>query len=205
MAIEGMMPVHSPDGVVHFFYPGPMDVKKVRPYTHKGWKITHEFRYFVERVEGVSRGEFIRKVYEVLFDPHGWMWSGVRWIRTNDPAKAQIILRCVPDGQTVCGSGAAGCYSWGGGKKPAAEVEAQYVRDDFMMRRLVNMELCGHGTFRMMDHYTGSGHDATAYHGVMGNNRDAQHADHSVPSDQEIAEAKTWLAGQTPPDRIHRH
>jgi len=193
------------DSVVHHWQQGPADVKKVKPYKHHGFRVTHEFRFYVDRVEGVGRKFFLRRLYQVFHDQRSWCRSGVRWIRTMDPAKAQILLRVVPDGHTVCGPGAAGCYSWGGGKPPAAEIEAQYVSDDGMFPRLVWMELAGHGTFRMFDHYAGSGHDASAYHGVMGNGQDPLHASHSWPTDREIEWSKRWLKGETPPEYVHAH
>lgn len=203
MAIEGRTPAHSPGeaGRTHFFAgPGPMDVRPVRSYVHRGFRVTHEFRFYLDRVEGVGRKAFLGALYAVLFDPRGWMRSGVRWVRTLDRSRADVLLRCVPDGQTVCGEGAAGCYSW---PPPAAEIEAQYVGTR-IFPVLVGMELCGHATFRMSDHYVGSAHNAAAYHGQMGNVLDPEHpGGHYWPSDAEIEAAKTWLRGETDPALIH--
>lgn len=71
--------------------------------------------------------------------------------------------------------------------------------------RLVNMELCGHGTFRMFDMYAGSPHDSSKYHGIMGDSHDAIHASHDWPTDREIEWAVRWLKGETPSHYVHAH
>lgn len=209
MAIKDRKPLVASGRETHFFARGPQDVEKLarslRDPARRGITFTHRFRWYLGEVSGVSRSEALRRIYAVLRHPKSWERSGVYFARTNDIREANIVVRIVPDGQTVCGEGAAGCYSWGWVPgPPLAEVESQYVADDIWFPSILGMELCGHGAFRMADHYAGSGHDASAYHGAMGNTFDSTHPEgHVWPSDQEIEAAKRWLRGETPPELIH--
>ena len=184
----------DPSVPVHFFQgPGPMDVE---PHG-KGWK----FHYFLDKVEGATRKEALAAIRRVLKDPKGWARTGVRWVHTTDQAKANIIVNVVPQDSSPCGKGSAGCYSWGG-DKPQADLGVEHINDASTFAELVNMEICGHGTFRMTDMYQGDPHSPATYVGVMGTWAGVAKASNE-PSEQEIISAQQWLAGLVDPARIH--
>ncbi len=195
---------------LHFFKgPGPMDVRKVprkrvRRTGSATWHICdYEFRWFLDVVKGVSRAKALTRIYDVVLADNGWIRAGVHWKRVMDRTQADIIIRVLPQDETVCGPGAAGCYSWGyeADRKPVAEMGVEYIERPGPWAALTNMELIGHGTFRADDMYFAV---HLPYVGVMGNWEAMARAGYQ-PTGQEVADTVTWLQGQTPPDRIHRH
>lgn len=193
---------------LHFFKgPGPMNVEAVKPRRIKlrdgtSRTIRWRFHWYLDRVEGTTRAKALRALYDVLLAPQGWTRAGVQWARTMDPAKADIVVRVIPQDTTVCGPGSAGCYSWGGGKPPAAEMGVEYIDRPGPWAALVGMELQGHGTFRADDQYFAV-HQPYPY-GVMGSWAAMASAGY-FPTEAEIQDTITWLEGNTPADRIHWH
>lgn len=186
---------------LHFWTRGPQDVVPVKPFTLGGQRFQWKFSWFLERVEGVSRRAALRAIYQVLRDPRSWERVGVRWVRTMDRARANIVVRVIPMATTVCGPGAAGCYSSGyeADGKPVAELGVEYLgKPEFA--ELVNMELCGHGTFRALDMYNPIHQPYVG--GCMGTWSDARPYGY-YPSETEIAAVKAWLAGETEARYIH--
>lgn len=190
---------------LHFFAKGPLDVQPVRPKyvrlrdrTYQ--RCTWEFRWYLDRIEGVGYRTALGRLYDVLLAPNGWIQAGVHWKRVWSRDDADILVRVIPQDETVCGPGAAGCYSWGRGT-PVAEMGVEYVDRPGPFAALVGMELQGHGTFRSDDMYWAI---HLPYTGVMGS-WSAMAAAGYMPTDQEIADSVTWLNGQTPADRVHVH
>lgn len=181
-------------GVVHHWVQGPQDVERINRAGTR-WR----FRWYLERVEGLGRREALRAIYGVLNDPRGWKRTNIQFVRTLDPAKANIRLAVVTRGGTVCGASAVGCYSGGNGGKPLAEVEAEYLRDPLLARIVLGMEICGHGCLRILDGYT-TPHQP--YGGVLGTWQEARAVD-GYPTAWEIEAAKVWLRGETPAGQIH--
>lgn len=187
-----------------------MDVRSVSPkrVRRKGsetwFPCDREFRWFLDRVEGTSRSKAIAKIYDVLLGDRSWSRSGVHWKRVYNRADADILVRVIPQDTTVCGVGSAGCYSWGyePDGKPVAEMGVEYIDRPGPWAALVGMELQGHGTFRADDMYF-SVH-APYPIGVMGNWEAMARANYFA-TDQEVEDTKTWLRGETPADRVHRH
>lgn len=186
--INGVVPVHF------FAGPGPLDVRRV---SRNRWR----FNWYLDIVEGTSRARALKAIYAVLKHPRAWTRTGVSWVRVREPSKADILVSVLPQDKTACGKGAAGCYSWGQGT-PRAEVGVESINDPDMFALLVNMELCGHGTFRMTDMYQGNTHDPAHYVGVMGTGRGAQSTGF-YPSDAEVASAVEWLRGRTSSALVH--
>lgn len=195
---------------LHFFAgPGPLDMTPVKPRAvrlrdGRTRRCTWEFRWFLDRVEGTSRTNAAKRIHDVLLDPNGWTRAGVHWKRVYDRAAAHIVVRAIPMDTTVCGPGAAGCYSWGyeADRKPVAEMGVEYIDRPGPWAALVGMELQGHGTFRADDQYL-------AVHlpyvcGVMGTWQAMACAGY-LPTDQEVTDTVTWLQGRTPSERIHGH
>lgn len=193
---------------LHFFDgPGPMNVTRIprrrirlRDGTYR--TCSWEFRWYLERVEGTTRTKALRRVYDVLLDPRGWTRAGVHWKRVIDPARANIRVSVLPQDLTVCGPGAAGCFSWGGGRTPLAEMGVEYIDRPGPWASLTNMEMVGHGTFKADDMYFAIHQPHLV--GVMGTWAAMARAGY-MPTDAEIADTMTWLEGKTPPDRIHWH
>lgn len=191
----------------HHWDDGPLDVRPVAPGTTvrlrdgTRQKVTHEFLWYLDAVRGTDRRTAAKRLHDVLLAPGGWTKAGVRWRRVSTRAEADVVVRVVPQDETVCGPGSAGCYSWGYEDKPVAEVGVEYIGDPGGWSMLVGMELCGHGTFRMHDGYT---REHMPYSGSMGTWAEAK-AHNWLPSENEIASAKAWLAGQTPAAQRHDH
>ncbi len=192
----------------HHFFQGPMDVHRVaNPYLLRlragsRQRITHRFRWYLDRVEGTTRRKALKRLYDHLLHPKGWAQMGVHWVRITDRRYANIIVRVIPQSELVC-EGAAGCYSWGyePDGKPAAEVGVEYIDREGPWNVLVGMELCGHGTVRMDDGYL-TPHQP--YVGSMGTWSQAAAAGY-LPTAQEIESGRMWLRGEIPSDRVHFH
>ena len=191
---------------LHFWERGPGDTPRVaKPYKlvlrdGSQVRITHRMPWALGRVEGMTRSAALKAIYGVLLHPRSWSRTGVHWPRVTDPRKAKIIVNIVPEGETVCGANASGCYSWGGGRTPWAEVEAQYVANPGAFAMILGMELCGHGTFSVHDAYI----NHPGFIGSMGTWAAARQVGW-FPTRQEIEAARTWLRGETPPALIHDH
>lgn len=185
-------PVPASGPLPHHWEQGPQDVKRVRPFNERGRRFAHKFYWYLERVEGTSRRQALTAIYEVLHHQRSWERSGVKWVRTYLPWRANVRLRVIPRDTTVCGPGAGGCYSWGTGT-PLAEVGVEYL-GTAAFAEILNMELAGHGTFRMLDMYN-EVHQRIPYEGVMGTWGDAAKTAY-YPSDSEIESAKAWLQGR---------
>ena len=203
------------DGLVHHWAQGPLDVLKVRPFWAKrqdGWhSYDAKFYWFLEKVEGTTRAKALRELYQELRHPQSWERCGVRWVRTMDRAKANILICIVPGANTPCGPNAGGCYCdpilhgrAGQGGYCEFDKPAAYLGVDFIdlpgWAELVNMELCGHGTFRMHDMYMGEGHGG--YEGVMGT-WDSAAKTAFRPTDAEIEATLRWREGLAV--HVHEH
>lgn len=195
---------------LHFFKgPGPLDVRSVRKKrvrTRDGTYKTcnREFLWYLDKVEGTTRTKALDRLYDVLLASNGFIQTGVHWKRVFSRAEANILVRVIPMATTVCGPGAAGCYSWGYeyDGKPVAEMGVEYIDNEGPWAALVNMELSGHGTFRADDMYFDV-HMPYAT-GVMGTWEAMARAGY-MPTQQEVADAVTWLEGKTPAELIHWH
>jgi len=181
----------------HHWEQGPQKVHSVMPFTHDGFRCSWRWTWYLDRVEGTGRRVAGKAIRAVLANPLSWQRTGVAWVRTYDRVAADIEVSVIPEDNTACGKGAAGCFSWDGQTTPKAELGVEYIGDPNGFAELVNMEVCGHGTFAMADMYTGAGHDSANYVGVMGTWGGTAKS-HYYPSDAEIADAKAWLAGQAP-------
>ena len=194
--------------VPHFFAgPGPMDVvvlpEPVRVRLRGGGSATagYEIPWRLGAVRGVPKREALRRLYDVLLDPDGWVRAGVRWRRVTDPLEARLVVSVVPMGATRCGRGAAGCYSWEDGETPLAECGVELIGRDGPWRMIVGMEVCGHA-LRMDDGYL---RPHLPYRGAMGD-WEAAAAFGFRPSEAEIDAARAWLAGAGPPAvTVHGH
>lgn len=185
------------DGLVHHWEQGPGDVHRVKGSKQYPWK----FWWYLDSViplpgQSLSRKSVLRTMYSVLNHPRSWERSGVQFVRTMSRAKADILVRFGPAGNSVCGSGAAGCFSWKGGKK-LAYIGVEYAAWPEAMIYIIGMELCGHGTFSMLDHYNPV---HQPYTGSMGSWDDAAKGGY-FPTDTEIQCAKAWLRGEA----VHIH
>jgi hypothetical protein len=193
---------------LHFFKgPGPMNVRRIAPRRIRlrngtYLRCTWEFRWYLDYVEGCSKYKALTKIYDVLLHPSTWSRSGVHWKRVLDRSQADILVRVLPQDKTVCGPGAAGCYSWGGGKPPVAEMGVEYIDRPGPFAALTNMELLGHGTFRVDDQYFAVHQPYPT--GVMGSWQSMAAAGY-YPTHEEIESSKQWLRGETPSELIHSH
>ncbi len=164
-----------------------------KPFTRGGVRFTHRMPWYLDKVEGCTRSVALKAIYGMLKNPKGWIRSGVQFVRVFKPADAQMMVRVIPQDTTVCGKGAAGCWSWDGAGLPVAEVGVEYVNDPVSFATVLGMELCGHGTFNMLDMYNVK---HQPYAGSMGTWQQAA-VTNGLPSDDEVADARRWLAGQT--------
>lgn len=186
-------PRRAPTNAPHHWAQGPQDVER----TKRGWR----FRWYLDRAEGASRATILRAIYAVINHPRGWERTGVRFVRTMDRASANILLRIAPAAESACGPGSAGCYCDNCESKPVAHVGSEYLGKPGAFALILNMELQGHGCFRMVDSYS-SPHQPYTTGGVMGTWEDAERTGY-MPSDAEIEGAKLWLNGEVPAERIH--
>jgi hypothetical protein len=163
------------------------------------WRV----RWFLDRCEGADRAAATTAIRAVFRHPRSWERTGVRYVQTFDRTLANVVLRVVPDGQTVCGASAAGCMSWGyeADGKIVAEVEAPYLAKPDTWAGIWNMEAGGHSTFAAHDLYIN--HPGYTC-GVMGNWQ-AMACSGFYPTDAEIEQCVAWLAGNAPPEVIHEH
>lgn len=178
----------------HHWEQGPQDVQRVPKFWIAKREYQWKFRWYLDKVEGCSRPTAIAAIYTVLRHPLSWERTGVRWVRTPYRERANILVNVVPQDTTACGPGSAGCYSWGRYGPPTAAVGVEHIYNPQKFAELVNMELCGHGTFRMLDMYNAV-HQQEPYEGVMGTWSDAAKTAY-FPSDTEIAAAQLWLQGR---------
>ena len=189
--------------VVHHWAQGPQDVLKVAPFTARRQDGPHryewKFYWYLDRLNGTTKQQALTAIYDVLRNPQSWERTGVRWVCTQDKRKANILVSVIPMNGTYCGQGAAGCYCENCESQATSELGAEY-QGSSSFAELVNMELCGHGTFRMHDMYTGPAH--AGYEGVMGTWESAGKTQY-YPTDDEIEWAKLWLDGQA--QYVHPH
>lgn len=190
----------------HFWRDGPVTAQAIprrRVRTRAGTyaTCTHEVRWFLDRVAGVSRARAIARVYDVVLDPDGWIQAGLHFKRVTSRADATILVRVIPQDETVCGPGAAGCYSYGFEPDglPCAENGVEAIDTEGPWRVIVGMELCGHGGVKMEDMYTA---DHQPYTGSMGDWSACARVGYR-PTRAEIEGARQWLAGTIDPARIH--
>lgn len=190
----------------HFWRGGPAVAvklarpRRVRARDGKRRPVTHEVRWCLERVAGVSRSQAIRRIHDVVLDPHGWLQCGVHWKRVSRREQATIIVRVIPAAETVCGANSAGCFSWGfeADRKPAAEMGVEYIDNDPAWKVITGMELCAH-PLALEDHYTAQ---HQPYLGVLGTWESAAAVGY-VPTRAEIAAARAWLDGTLDPKWVH--
>lgn len=183
---RGVLPA-QPGNVLHFWAQGPGDLLPRGDGTFL-------FPWFLDRVEGVDRATARWRVNDVLTDTRGWSRAGVVYQEVTDRAQAKLIVRVIPANKTICGAGAAGCYSYGYEPgAPIAEMGVEYLlQPEWAWRYLVNMEAGGHA-LSAHDMYTAE-HQQHPYVGVMGTWENAQAVD-GWPSEQEIEQLKKWLHG----------
>lgn len=196
-----MVPLHFFEAPSAKNLPTTITPRRVRLRDGTYQRCTREYQWFLDRVEGTTKARALTKIYDVLLHPRSWIRSGVHWKRVMDPAQAQVLVRVIPQDTTVCGPGAAGCYSWGGGRPPAAEMGVEYIDRPGPFAALTNMELLGHGTFKADDMYFAV---HLPYAGVMGTWEAMARAGY-YPTDQEVADTVAWMEGRIPGDRIHWH
>ena len=109
-------------------------------------------------------------------------------------------MRFGPANESACGAGSAGCYWWTAVGDPTgkgyyvAYIGIDWIDDMAAMRYIVNMEVAGHGCFRMLDMYNPV---HQPYTGSMGSWTDAAKSDY-WPTQKEIVSAKAWLKGEAP-------
>lgn len=194
------LPSMSPDvnHTPHHWQQGPMDVQRAAsPFTIRdsdgaSRRMTHRFRWYLDRVEGTTRDVALRAIYAHLRHPRSWERSGVAFVRTFDKSAANIWLRIIPADTTMCGPGSAGCWSSGYEDKPVAEVGVEYIARPDAFAVILGMELAGHGMARCVDHYNPI---HQPYLGVLGTWPQARAVGY-YPSDEEIASVKLWLQGR---------
>ena len=172
--------------VLHFWAQGPGALTVAADGTAR-------FPWYLDRVDGTDRETARRAVTDVLTDPRGWVRAGIVYAEVARVEEALLRVRVIPAATTVCGAGAAGCYSWGWPDgPPIAEMGVEYLRDLVAWRYLVNMEAGGHA-LSAADMYTPA-HQTEPYTGVMGTWQDAARVE-GWPSDQEIEQVRKWLHG----------
>lgn len=185
----------------HFWERGPGALARLpRPIYARGRRIEWRFRWFLNVVEGTSRAVAARSIYAVLRHQRSWERAGVVWSRTYDRAVADAWVNVLPMDKTACGPGAAGCYSWGYAEHPPlVEIGVEYVGDAAAWATILNMELCGHATFKALDMYNPA---HQPYAGSLGTWSEALKVS-GYPTDTEIAAARQWLRGETPAELLH--
>lgn len=196
--IERRRPATPPAGVnstPHHWAPGPGNCRPARPF----WapdaagnvrRYTWRLPWYLDAVRGTSRRAALTALYRVLRDPQGWERSGVRFVRVANPARAAVRVSVIPGAESVCGAGAAGCYSWGGGRLPLVEVGVEYLNRPGPWAVIAGMEFA-HAAFAMSDMYDAK---HQPYFGVLGGWEQAAAAGWR-PTDEEINAARAWLAG----------
>lgn len=197
---EGDPPHFWPGGpVTHIKLPKP---RRVRARDGTVLTVGYEVRWWLDRVEGTSRQEAVKRLYDVLLRPDGWLQSGVHWKRVARRADATIIVRVIPADTTVCGAGSAGCFSWGyePDRIPVAEMGVEYIDRDGPWNVITGMELCGH-PLSMHDMYTPQ---HQPYLGSMGTWESAAKVGYT-PTPAEIQGTRQWLAGLLPAAQVHDH
>lgn len=139
-------------------------------------------------------------VFATARNPLSWERTGVALYAVNKASYTSRTVKHFPDfrinvvKETACGSGAAGCYSWGDGEIGQIDIALEYLDQPEMFSAILNQEL-GHAMFRMSDMYMGDGHQPNLYTGVMGT-WDGMKRSNFYPSDEEIADARAWLLGR---------
>lgn len=206
--VRGFVTGQPAGSTPHFWTNGPIAVRPLLAprtiRTHGGGKarVTHEVPWFLDRVEGMSRSAALRRLYDVLLDPDGWVQVGVHWKRVLTREAATILVRVIPQDSSVCGPGSAGCYSYGfePDGKPVAECGIESIGHEGPWRIIVGMELCGHGSFKMEDMYTPD--HIQGYVGSMGTWEAAAKVGFR-PTSGEIIAARQWLDGKIDPALVH--
>ena len=188
---------------LHFWEQGPLLVEPVaQPYRLKlrdgsNVTITHKKYWYLDKVEGTTRRKALKAIYDVLLHPRSWSRAGVHWVRVTDPAQATLFVSIAPT--TVCGEGAAGCFSWGWPDgKERSETLVQYIDRPGPFAVIFGMESCGH-PLRALDHYNAV---HQGYEGVMGTWESAARCQY-YPLDHEIESARLWLRGELPASVVH--
>ena len=191
----------------HFWRGGPVtwtelaEPRRVKARDRKTYAVDYEVRWFLDAVQGVSRRKALDRLHDVLLRPDGWLRSGVHWKRVMRREDASLLVRVIPADSTVCGPGSLGCFSWGfeWDRKPVAEMGVELIDDDGPWNIVTGMEVCGHGTFAMEDHYT---REHQPYIGSLGTWQACAQVGFR-PTRAEIAAAREWLAGTIDPARVH--
>ena len=191
----------------HFWPGGPVTWRRlpaprqVRARDGKRYRVDYQVPWYLDRVAGVSRNKALTRLYDVLLHPNGWLRAGVHWRRVTSRAEATMLVRVIPQDETVCGPGSAGCWSWGyePDGKPVAEMGVESIDNAGAWLVITGMEVCGHGTFNMADHYTP---EHQPYRGSLGTWQSAA-AVGFLPTKAELAAARDWLTGTVDPVRVH--
>lgn len=197
----------QPGGDVPHFWHGapqtayPIPPRRVRMRNAKTQRCTHEVRWYLDRVEGVSAQKALRRLYDVLLDPDGWIQAGIHFRRVFSRDEATILVRVIPQNTSVCGPGSAGCFSYGyePDGKPVAENGVEAIDQDGPWHVIVGMELCGHGAVSMEDMYTP---DHQPYVGSMGTWAACAQVGYH-PTRAEIEATRQKLAGTLDPALVH--
>ena len=194
----------DPNQVPHHWAQGPMDVHKVQRFYRDGRTFDWKFYWYLDRVVGTTRRKALQRITDVLRNGPSWERTGARFVRTIAKQGANIWVSVIPEATTYCGQGAAGCYcascDQANPGRATAEIGVEYIDRPGFWDELVNMELVGHGVFRMADMYVGDatgGHASDVYVGVQGTWFGAEKSGY-YPSDAEIEDAKLWLQGKAP-------
>ena len=174
--------------------------KRVRARNGKTLPARYEVRWYLDRVAGTTRPTAVKRLYDVLLNPDGWLRAGVHWRRVARRADADLLVRVIPADQTVCGPGSAGCFSFGfePDGKPCAENGVEYLDNDPVWQVVVGMEVCAH-PLSAEDMY-----DARhqPYLGVLGTWQAAARVGY-VPTREEVACVRQFLDGTIDPRLVH--
>lgn len=199
------VPKQGVNGTPHFFAgPGPGRIVQrlatpAQVTTSDGKTVVcpWEVRWRLDRAIGVDRATAVKQFMAVLTDAKGWIRAGVHWRQVKGSEPADVLVRVLPGDQTVCGRGAAGCFSTGRGL-PAVECGVELIGRPGPWRAVVGMETA-HAAYAVADMYFPQ---HQPYRGSLGTWPEMA-AVNFYPTDEEVRACVEWLAGKTPPALIH--
>jgi len=191
------------DGYPHHWAQGPRDlVRLYAPITYFEKRWEWQVGWFLETPDAVPGvpGQHIRDRVHYYLNLHGLGWhrSGVYFSEVEDTARAHVVLR-LTDAPPVhwpdLAWGPGWAYYDGNIGKRVAQITSRREQwyDLIGWVYLLNMELGGHCTFDMWDHYIPEHEPYTS--GCMGGWAAAR-ASFGMPSNNEIASAKAWLKSE---------
>lgn len=164
-----------------------------KDYAEEGFpEPTHEWRYWVESAGALDLGKVVDALAAIAEDPRGPRRAGLRLVPVTSQAAANVVVRFQP---RACGN-AAGCYYKEQGQQARVDIQEQWFGTMWLSRVFLH-EVMGHAAARCYDHYDGAPqYPRPEYSGLMGNWTD-QFGDHAWPDEDDIANVRQWLAGQS--------